>query len=543
MRKYFFFYTAGLAFALLLMSHACENAKERKARKDRESQTSSVDTTTVQPKKELEMLSFKFDGDYTSLWKRVDSLQNLGLYRSALDVVQIIFNEAQMEENAPQVIKAVIHKMKYNSYLAEDDYILALDELNSISKSAEFPLKQIVHSVTAEVYWTYYQNNRWKFINRTQTVNFVNADVRTWDLNKIADHVNKHYMLSLTSPDSLQHTNIADFKEILVEYNESAKQRPTLYDFLAHRALNFFESTESGLSRPAEKYIISGQSYFDDAEGFVLTSTVSSDSMSNALHATKIFIELTKFHIHDKTPEAFVDLELRRLKYARSYSTEDNKEELYINALNKLAEKFKDHESYAEIRFYSASYYNQQGEKYTAEKQELKWEKKKALEICNEAISRFPDAFGAKQCEGLKETIEAKTISFNTEMAYQPKSTGKMLMSYKNVDSLYFKVVKVNWDYFLVNRKYGDELIKDLLSRELKEEWSKKFTNPGDYQSHSTEILVSPKDFGQYVVLASPNKDFKMDHNAIAYGSYWVSNISFNYRTNDDQSYGADYFW
>ena len=80
-------------------------------------------------------------GNYENMWSKVDSLQQIGLYKSALDVVSVIFDSASAAKNSPQVVKSVIHKMKYNSYMTEDEYLAALNQLNKISRRIDVPFK------------------------------------------------------------------------------------------------------------------------------------------------------------------------------------------------------------------------------------------------------------------------------------------------------------------------------------------------------------------------------------------------------------------
>jgi len=117
-------------------------------------------------------------------------------------------------------------------------------------------------------------------------------------------------LLSLTSSDSLQHSSILDFEEILSSTKEDQEQRPTLYDFLAHRALNFFKNTESSLTRPAEQFTLKGTKYFSQSSDFAKINTYSTDTMSNQLYYVKILQELTKCHLNDETPSAVVDVEI-----------------------------------------------------------------------------------------------------------------------------------------------------------------------------------------------------------------------------------------
>ncbi len=92
----------GLSLALTLMSPSCEKNKEKE----------QAITEAVEPAaKEMEMLKYDFDNDYKGLWRKVDSLQNIGLYDSALKLVHVIHDSAHAESNTPQVVKSVIHKM------------------------------------------------------------------------------------------------------------------------------------------------------------------------------------------------------------------------------------------------------------------------------------------------------------------------------------------------------------------------------------------------------------------------------------------------
>ena len=480
-------------------------------------------------------LRFTFQGNYSDSWKKVDSLEQKGLYESALKEVDAIFVHALNEKNTPNVLRAVMYKMKYNSYMEEEDHILAIHSLDKLSGETSFPLKQLLHSVSAEVYWNYYAMNRWRILERTQTVNFNNTDVRTWDLKTLFDKINKEFMQSLMSPDSLKRTDIKDFKEILITTNQSDKQRPTLYDFLAHRALNHFSNTESGLSRPEEKFTISGQNFFGDAHAFLQVSTVSEDTLSNLLYATRILKDLTQFHHEDKDPTAFIDLELKRLEFAQRQSKEESKNIWYEQALSRLSEKYKGNPACGEIRYKLALYHFNQGSGYSTEKPELQWELKKAADICEATINDYPKTYGAEQCRSLLSDIGLKEMNFYTENAYPIGSAGKFLFKFRNMNKVYFRMIKVDWNYFLKYRNFygNDEQISQLLKLPVIESWNTELGDPGDHQSHSIELKINPKEAGQYVLLSSPDPSFPLSKNAIAFTSFWYSDLSYSSRRND----------
>lgn len=530
MIRSFIYTTCLVAFSLILMSQSCE-------KKDKVSEnevTASESPLTEKP--EMPMLKYNFDGDYSDLWIKVDSLDKEGLFKSALEIVNTIFAEAKKEDNAPQVVKAVIHRMKYNAYLEEDDFVLALAELNELSEKNAFPIKQLIHSVTAEVYWQYYESNRWEFMERSQTVNFENNDVRTWDLKTISAHVSKHYLLSLESADSLQHADLYDFREILEQNITARNLRPTLYDFLAHRAINYFANAESELVRPEVKFVIDDEAYLGTASAFAKMNVQSKTETSNLYLATKIYQDLTKFRLSDKKVAPLVDLEIERLKFMRGQSISPKKDELYLASLKSLVSSYPSHEASAEAQYYIANYYHQQGETYTPEQPETRWDKKKALTICQVAIKQFPDSYGAKMCERLASTIQSKSLESENEIAYAKNENGRVKISYRNVDEVFVRIIKVPTGFYSAYRYYDEELLDELLKKEVTKELEFTLENPGDYQDHSTEIALPNLDLGLYAILISPKKTFVKGKNTILHDSYWVTNLAYTYTTNSDNS-------
>src|ERR1035437_3096956 len=179
--------------------------------------SAALTITSFKKNKNNILLIFPKGSTYTVEWKKVDSLTAKGLNKSALEVVSGIYEKAKIENNGPQFVKAIIHRMKFEQYMEEYSLVKALNKLNTEVKEASFPVKPILQSILAESYWQYYQNNRWKFYNRTTTVNFSNDDITTWDLKTIFSQVVKNYQASLQNVDSLQRTHLNIYDEVLVK--------------------------------------------------------------------------------------------------------------------------------------------------------------------------------------------------------------------------------------------------------------------------------------------------------------------------------------
>ena len=269
--------------------------------------------------------------DYAASWQKVQDFENQGLPESALKVVNEIYTSAKTENNASQLVKSVMYILKLTEYKEEESFIKILKRLDKETETAVFPAKPLLHSMIAEAYWRYYQTNRYVFAQRTQTKDFNNDDVATWSLEKIVEETIKHYQLSLEDEDKSKATKIDVMDDVLNEGNAMGRAyRPTLYDFLANRAVDFYMSEEPGITKPAYMFTINSADYMSDAEKFVKLDITSKDTMAYKYYGLKILQKLIRLHLNDKNPEALVDIDLKRLQFVYQNLTLSNKQDLYL---------------------------------------------------------------------------------------------------------------------------------------------------------------------------------------------------------------------
>ncbi|MDD5570267.1 MAG: MG2 domain-containing protein, partial [Bacteroidales bacterium] len=474
---------------------------------------------------------------YEKLWKKVDSLSKKGLTKSALDVVMVIYKMSKQEKNAPEFVKAVIHKMKFESETDEKFFVTAIKELKSECAQSSFPLKQVLHSILAEVYWNYYQTNRFIFENRTTTVNFSQDDIETWDLKKITEEVILNYKLSLGNPDELKKVQLNIYDIVLIAEKDSKKFRPTLYDFIAHRAVDFFISEEPDLIKPAYKFELDNENYFLPNEKFINEKFVTKDTSSMKYHAVLIFRDLLKFRLKDTDPNALIDADLKRLKFIYSHSVIKNKDSLYLNSIVSLEKQFSGNPSSTGISYEIADFYRGKGELYNPLKsEENKWDFKKASEICETAVKKYPDSEGAAKCRYLLAVILTKNLELITDDVISPDKPSLAYVSYKNVPEIFFRIIKTEpGDYKRISRKTsGVEFVEKYLKEKVFKEWSIKLPDDKDFQTHSVEMKIPELPAGFYVILAGTNKIFNIKNNAVGVSSIWVSDISYINRKNTD---------
>ncbi|HXC06831.1 MAG TPA: MG2 domain-containing protein, partial [Bacteroidia bacterium] len=495
------------------------------------------------PVKPLVRYVFVKGSSYPREWKKVDSLLNKGLNKSALELVVSIYDKSRKESNAAQSVKALMYRMRLESQMEEYSVEKAIGFLKDEAASSKYPLQPVIHSVLADIYWQYYTNNRWKFYNRTQTVNFKNNDITTWDLNHLVDQCIREYQASLKNVDSLQHTAIDLYDDVLDLHPESRHFRPTLYDFLAHRAIDFFSADEPAITRPAYRFDIDKPEYLGASEIFSLLKLESKDTMAMKFYALKDLQILLAFHQQDKDPSALVDADLKRLKLVRAHAAFENKDTLYdqalVNLKSRLENQFATSPCRSEVMYEMAKWHEERGQKYTPlGQQTYHFEKRVALALCEDARKLFPASYGAQECDALEAEIKTKSMQVNTEKVNAPDKPFRALLSWKNMKTVYVRIAKLDADKFdkMNERYYGEELIKQYLKLPALKEWEVQVPDEEDYCQHSAEIEMPALPMGHYLVLTGSDKSFTYKKQGISYTPVWVSNISYVDRRRNDGS-------
>ncbi|HNW97173.1 MAG TPA: alpha-2-macroglobulin family protein [Bacteroidales bacterium] len=481
--------------------------------------------------------------NYTKAWAKIDSLLAKGLSKSALEQVLVVYKNAKAENNAPQFVKAVMYKMKLDNNLNENSFDSSIANLKTEINETAFPIKPVLHSVLAEMYWRFYSTNRYRYYQRTETVAYKEYDIQTWTLKQILNEVVKNYVASLTDYENLKKTKLNLYDDIIIRDTLSRKFRPTLYDFLAHRAVDFFMNDESEITKPAFKFDIDKEEYFKPYPDFVKLNITTKDSLSLKYYAAVILQDLIKFHANDADPSALIDVDLKRMSFVKNNSTLDFKDSLYLQTLLALESKFSNSASSTDVTYAIAQHYYSNGLKYKPlQSDENKWMLKKSIEKCEAAIKAYPLSDGAKNCENLKFQIKTRSFNMTVEEGNAPNKPFRSLVTYKNVNNLSLRIIKMTYenDEKLRKKYYGDELVGKYLKESAYKEWNITLPDDGDFQSHSAEIKIPALPFGYYVLLATDGKTFTTTERIISYSQFWITNISSIDRYKEN--YAMDFF-
>lgn len=477
---------------------------------------------------------------YEKEWSEIDSLEKQGLPRSALEKAEMLYARLDLKKEPAQGAKCLLYINKYQRQLSEDGLIVVMTNLETELEKAEFPLRSVLQSMLANVYSVYLENNYWRFSNRTgvgeESVD--EKDPQTWPVEQFSERITELYLAS-TANEETQKVPIGDWTPILNDGNTD-DLRPTLYDFLVHRALEYFMDKRYFLPEPVYAFYMDQADYFSEAADFAQLDITARDSSSFKFRALQLFQQALAFHLEDKTPEALVDLDLKRLRFVADHSVLADKEERYRNALEALQEKYKDHPVSAEVLYYLANAYYQSSQSYDALGDTTdRWDAQKAHELCQRALESFPESYGAGRCKQLISAIERTEFSLRLEEVNLPGRPILGYLEFRNLAQLHFRLIRIhNLDRFDIEEMNGQDLKTYLWKQKVERNWSQKLPETKDFQQHAVEIKIDPIELGLYALLISEDPNFPNDEKSeIGYLFTQISTLAyFTRQTEDNQT-------
>ena len=469
---------------------------------------------------------------YDTEWKKVDDYMAKGLPKSAMEEVDKIYTQAKKENEEAQQVKALIYKSQLVQQLEENDWYKNVQTFEKETAAAKEPARQILHSISADLYYNYFQNQRWKIYNRSATINFVKDDPETWTKEDFHRIIKTHYEASLRNAGLLQQTKLDAYDAIIIKGNQR-KLRPTLYDLLAHKALEYYKTGENDLTKPAYEFLLNDQANLSPAKTFIHYDYTSKDSSNHQLATIRLYQDLIRFHFDDKEKAALVDVDIDRVVFAHQNSVNEGKEQLYKEALENIYSQYSNTPESMQAGYLLAAWWKEKGDNYQPgigtelDKNALK----QAAIISAEVAKKFPSGEGSINAANLLNELQRPQLNMQVEKVNTINEPFRSLVVYKNTDRIFLRVIKVD---DAIDRLLNDnnDYTPDAYWKRLKQlsaikSWQQTLPLISDFRQHSTEIKIDALPVGKYILFASKNNDFSTGDNAMSASVLYVSNISF----------------
>lgn len=466
--------------------------------------------------------------NYTREWKKIDELiTKRNLPASALTEVKKIYALAKKEKQQAQVVKSVVYMIRLQRDVREDHIQQSIKEIEKEISASNEPVTSIFRSLLAEVFWSYYQQNRWKFFNRTETVSFKKDDPDTWTVSDFHRKISELFLESIKQERLLQQTRLQPYDAIIIKGN-MRHLRPTLFDLLAHRALDYFENDERDIAKPAYAFEINTSSAFDPAAAFIRNNFSTRDSLSLKHKALRLYQRLLAFHLVDAKPDALIDADIARLVFVYRHSTHPDKKELYRKALRTIGEKYSDLPAASLPWYHLAQEFKIDADSYNPHGDTThRYANVRAKEILERIIKQRDSSEGKILAINLLKQITDESFSFSVEKVNIPGQPFRVHVKYRNTGKLHIRVLKATEELktLLQESLYEDRSWRTLNNVKPIRSWQQALPATNDHQQHSVEIKVDAFPAGEYILLASSD-EFK-NNSILGARLFYVSNISY----------------
>ncbi len=464
------------------------------------------------------------------LWQKVEAAKQQGLPRTALETLEPILRGALADQAWAEAARALCQKITLEADLEGGRPEEKITRLQAALPTLPEELRPLLETVLAHWYWAYFQQNRWRFLQRTATAQPPGPDFRTWDLPRLFAAIDRHFTAALADAGRLQQTPVAVFDEFLLPGALPDTYRPTLYDFLAHEALSFYTAGEQAGARPQDAFQITAQDpIFDPPNMFLTWQPVATETNAAAFRAVRLYQDLLRFHQGDSDRTAFLDVDLARLLWGKNAASADGRAERFKAALLRFAGENAFHELSALALYHLAAQWRDEDNPAEAHR------------LATRGRQAHPESPGGRLCANLIAEIEAPEVSLTTERVWNcgrdlapPGDTPcpEITLRYRNVTQVWFRAVAWDWNEFLArNRPRPEHLnpdqLREVLARPPAHAWSAPLPPTPDFKTR-TLPLPAPTDLppGFYFIFASHDPEFREDDNQLAVATCWVSDLA-----------------
>lgn len=364
------------------------------------------------------------------------------------------------------VIKNLILKMKEQMEVNDDQFPELIKEVENYTNScADSASVAVLHSMLAEMYQNYYQRNQWTINQRTQLSGYIPEDIRVWTSNLFTDKIKEEIDLSLRPTALLQNTPVSKFKDILEIGKDSQTLRPTLYEFLAFRALDIQPTVQ-------------------------------------------IYKDLIAFQNKEPNMKSVLLTELDYLRFLYGDKRDKESFEAYMNALDELYRNLASQNYAAEILIAKLDLVSGSMFRYVS----TQWDSIKAEEVklCEEGIKRYSGYPRTAILKNRLAQLEQPTLSASTNNTVYPGQQLGIKLEYKNVQKVIVQIYRSSKTPLQAAAHTSAKKSSGSTLGQLVNEKTFSLLLPNTYSQQDTTLHISMDQPGLYeCVVTVPGQQLK----------------------------------
>lgn len=470
-------------------------------------------------------------------WANVKKAVEGGLPQTAITNLQPILASALREKAWAEATRALAQRIQLESQIQGGKAEEAILRLETEVPRAPREMQPVLRVILGHWYHSYFQQNRWRFMNRTPGTGAPGKDITTWDLRRIFAEIDRNYVAALEAAPYLKAVPIETWTPLLPKASAPDDFRPTLYDFLVHELIRFYSSGEQAGARPEDAVDLSADApyagaipLFGTTQEFLAGKPTRRTDESNAEKTLFLWRELLAFHQNDRDRSAFADADRLRLLWARETAVGESKSERFEAALRTFIPAWNDTVVGALARADLAEWWSANGKPAEAH------------QLASQLPASLRDSPGGRRCLNLIAQIERPELGLDAERVWQVTGgpAPGIDITYRNLRRVHFRAIPFDWETFLKKEwprpdAMRPEHWRTVLATPVELAWSIDLPATPDFRSR-TETIAAPRTLkpGFHFLVASATPDFSDAAGNVVSGTpIWVSDLAVVVRSVD----------
>jgi hypothetical protein len=156
-------------------------------------------------------------GPRDAQWKQVEEAVKKGLPQTAITNLEPIIQGALKDKAYAEAVKAIGQKIALEGNIQGNKPEEKITRLEAEIAKAPKEMVPLMDTLLAEWYWQYFQQNRWRFMQRTATASQPGKDFTTWDLPRLFAEIDKQFQKAIAAEKILKATPIGAWNDLLAK--------------------------------------------------------------------------------------------------------------------------------------------------------------------------------------------------------------------------------------------------------------------------------------------------------------------------------------
>lgn len=473
------------------------------------------------------------------LWAEIDSLHARNLTKSMDAKLDELIPLLNVTSDPFSWVKAHIYKAKSIQRLNEEGVFLSMEYLEARKAESKGVATALMHAVLADIYSEYLNQNLFILVDRKDVDREDYGDVRQWTASEFMNKATQYYMTSIED-ESLKQYDLKQAAVMVTEGKNAERIVSNLYELLVAQALNHFSEPANLLSVHLNSFKMNDPAYFASYRVFGDMELSTSDTLHTHFRALELYQKAIQLFTNNT--EALVHFEVKRLDFLKEHGSIHGKDSLYKERIFKYLSEFKEHPAYLEVAYRAAIIYREEGQEYSPLNDDTKvnrYKLVKADSLLNDAIDRYPDAFGVDACRALKEELNQEVWSLTfSERVLSNRPFGSSL-SYKNMTNMEIVMYEISEEEKRSIQRLNLKDRKDFFEKKVVyRKQTIDLPDTEDLQTHRVNVIIESMEKGLYAIIGTGGgKDEDQGYRDIRYLN--VTDIQLVSRTEGSSKVGV----